>query len=372
MIKNLVIVLTGCLMFASCSNNVAVHGKLENIPEQKFRLEELAFEENVLVDSGKVEKDGSFKMTVSPKEEGLYRIKFSMGKYILLVLKPGDNAQISGDWKQLEDYKVSGSEGSVAIKSFLINLRENVNDIRTMQMIMDSLKARPANDSIRKSAEGDIKMINANFMDYVKKFADTTKSVACALFAANIINPAFEGPYVTSFYQNITKRFPKSTEAKLFADRFLQGKETQAPAQIQSGNLAPDFTAETPEGKSLTLSSLRGSYVLVDFWASWCGPCRKENPNVVKAFNQFKDKKFVILGVSLDTNKEKWMEAIKSDNLTWNHVSELKGWGSTIARNYNVNSIPQNFLLDPQGNIIASNLRGEALIQKLNDVFKTQ
>ena len=118
------------------------------------------------------------------------------------------------------------------------------------------------------------------------------------------------------------------------------------------------------------MSDFKGNYVLVDFWASWCGPCRNENPNVVAAYNQFKNKKFVIVGISLDSSKDKWTEAIAKDNLTWNHISELKGWGCTIARDYKVESIPQNFLIDPQGNIIAQNLKGENLINKLTELIK--
>jgi len=131
------------------------------------------------------------------------------------------------------------------------------------------------------------------------------------------------------------------------------------------GGMAPDFTLNTPEGTPLSLSSLRGKIVLVDFWASWCVPCRKENPNVVMVYNQFKDKGFDILGVSLDREKGAWEKAIADDKLTWHHVSDLKYWQSEAAVKYGIQSIPSTLLLDKDGKIIAKNLRGEELAKKL-------
>jgi len=135
------------------------------------------------------------------------------------------------------------------------------------------------------------------------------------------------------------------------------------------GAVAPDFTQNTPEGEPLSLSDLRGKVVLVDFWASWCGPCRRENPNVVRLYHQYKDNGFDVLGVSLDKSKAPWLKAIKKDELPWNNVSDLKGWSNKAAQLYSVSSIPHTILLDREGRIIARNLRGEQLHQHLKEIF---
>lgn len=138
------------------------------------------------------------------------------------------------------------------------------------------------------------------------------------------------------------------------------------------GSIAPDFIQNNPEGKPVRLSSFRGKYVLLDFWASWCGPCRQENPNVVSVYNQYKDKNFTVLGVSLDRPdaRKAWLKAIEDDKLSWTQVSDLKYWKNAVAIQYGIQAIPQNFLLDPMGKIIAKNLRGEDLKQKLAELIK--
>lgn len=135
------------------------------------------------------------------------------------------------------------------------------------------------------------------------------------------------------------------------------------------GQQALDFTQNNTEGKPVTLSSLRGKYVLVDFWASWCAPCREENPTVLKAYQKFKDKNFEIISISLDDKKEPWLKAIEADGLPWIQLSDLKGWKNAVARLYGVTSVPQNLLLDPNGKIVAKNLRGEELQMELDKIF---
>ncbi|MEY3444954.1 MAG: hypothetical protein RLZZ519_3235, partial [Bacteroidota bacterium] len=143
-------------------------------------------------------------------------------------------------------------------------------------------------------------------------------------------------------------------------------------AQIEAtaeGGTAPDISAATPDGKTMKLSDFRGKIVMIDFWASWCRPCRMENPNVLLAYNKYHSKGFEILGVSLDQEKGKWLDAIKQDGLIWNHISDLGGWGSQPAKAYGVNSIPATVLVDKEGKIIARNLRGPALEEKLKEIF---
>lgn len=167
-----------------------------------------------------------------------------------------------------------------------------------------------------------------------------------------------------------------------FGEQFVKKYKVTAPSAAQSiermiagekafmvGAEAPDFTQETPEGEALSLSDLKGKVVLVDFWASWCGPCRRENPNVVKMYDRYKDEGFEILGVSLDKQKARWVQAIEKDKLTWKHVSDLKGWQNEVAQLYGVRSIPSTILLDAEGKVIAKNLRGPQLEAKLREVF---
>jgi len=146
-------------------------------------------------------------------------------------------------------------------------------------------------------------------------------------------------------------------------------KELERAKQLMVGGEAPNFTQPTPEGVDLNLHDLRGKVVLVDFWASWCGPCRRENPHVVGLYNRYKEEGFEILGVSLDRKKEAWLAAIEKDGLTWQHVSDLKGWSNAVAKSFGVSSIPHTILLDKDGKIIARGLRGEALKRKLEELF---
>jgi peroxiredoxin len=167
-----------------------------------------------------------------------------------------------------------------------------------------------------------------------------------------------------SLFNNMSTRLRNIKRGKELADRIALAKK------LSVGNPAPDFTQNDTANNLVQLSSLKGKYVLLDFWASWCGPCRAENPNVKKAYDQYKDKNFVILAVSLDEKRDAWVKAIRDDNMPWIHVSDLKGWKNEVATQYGIRGIPQNLLLSPDGKIIARDLRGEALGQKLAETLQ--
>jgi peroxiredoxin len=167
-----------------------------------------------------------------------------------------------------------------------------------------------------------------------------------------------------AMYNDLNGTLKASSMGTYIAQQIAESKKNAI------GTMLPDFTQPDTTGAPVSLSSLRGKFVLVDFWASWCRPCRQENPNVVDNYNKFKDKNFTVLGVSLDKAKPSWVDAIKMDGLAWNHVSDLQGWSNAVAQQLGIFSIPQNFLIDPNGKIVAKNLRGPALEKKLNALLK--
>lgn len=372
--KNNIIVQTvlfsAVLLLAACQSGKNIEVDIKNVPAQKVRLEEIKGSEFIFVDSTSIEAGKPFTLSADLSQEKMYRLFFEQEKYVMLALEKGDKLKVTGNWGQLENYRVAGSQKSEIVKQLVAGTRQSIIDIRTYQMIFDSLEAKGQTEKLAE-AKKDYQINNVRFVNYLKQYADTTNSAVAALMAVNIINPKLEAPFVVQFYDKIDKRFKKNDLVTLYKERFVGSPGiSTAPVNTDKGTPAPDFFGQTPDGKTVKLSDYSGKYVLVDFWASWCGPCRKENPAVVKAYEAMKGKKFDILGVSLDTDKNNWKAAIAKDKLTWKHISALKGWSDPVAAKYNVKSIPANFLISPEGYVVAQNLRGQELLNKLNELIK--
>jgi peroxiredoxin len=262
----------------------------------------------------------------------------------------------------LKNFTVRGSAGHQDFAALLKQQEAFDNRFSLLYEQYDSLQQLGKKDEQRKVEDAinqlDNEMKDAVYASFIKTHPNSNAALyAVKQYAGYDIDPVKVEPLFNSLPAAV-KSWPS---AKAFQERLNIARKTAI------GNYAMDFTQNDTLGKPVSLSSFKGKYVLVDFWASWCGPCRRENPNVVKVFNKYKDRNFTILGVSLDRpdTKEKWLAAIHKDNLTWTHVSDLKYWDNEVAKQYGIRAIPQNLLLDPQGKIVAKNLRGVDLEAKL-------
>ncbi len=354
------------------SKNTAfeLKGTLTNVVGgEVIYLEELSPNGKVLLDSAVLDNKGNFAFEHTAPTLGFYRVKVNEANFAMLVLDSTQKIKITGDFKDIGNtYSVEGSPDTKIFLDFnelgkVIQVRSDSLQ-RAFQAAMGVIKMDSAKvDSLNKVFEPVYMAMMGAHQQQVADIVSKNSSSLAALAGIQQLDPDKYLDVYKKTYADLSAKFPGSKYlAKLQQDINSFGKVTK-------GGEAPDFTFNTPEGKPLSLSSFKGKIVLVDFWASWCGPCRKENPNVVRMYKKYHSKGFEILGVSLDEDKDKWISAIKKDGLTWNHVSDLKGWSSQACTLYGIEAIPFAMLLDKEGKIIAKNLRGADLEKKLEEIF---
>ncbi len=346
-------------------NEYLIEGKLANAAGMTIFLDKW---DNLTtatpVDTGIISKEGAFTLKKPIVGRGLYMLRISQDRSWILVLEPGAKLTFEGDLNDVSVYSFAGSQPTVLLTTLLKDLAAKNRRVGEINQEFMNAQYGGADQNQLLAMQNEYIALQQTMISNLTTFADTTTDPLLAVFAISNLNVEENADFLKKITDKALAQDPNLSLAKEIATKVAES------TKLAVGRPAPDFTLKSPTGQTVQLSSLKGQVVLIDFWASWCKPCRAENPNLVKTYAQYKDKGFTIYSISLDKELDAWVNAIKQDNLTWpHHGSNLLFWNCPVARQYNVNSIPAAFLVDKEGNIIGKNLRGVALEQKLAEVF---
>ncbi|MBI3518678.1 MAG: AhpC/TSA family protein [Bacteroidetes bacterium] len=352
-------------------------GTLSNSKGESIYLEKLAQSGVTAVDSAVINEKGEFLINHYSPSVGFYRLRISNSNFAMLVLDSAQKVTVTADARDLGNtFKAEGSPDTQLFLDYnklaqgqKVRTDSLENIFRTAMVVMklDSIRA----DSLSKELQKPYEVMIGQYSDIVaKKIKENSNSFA-SIMAIQQLRPENYLDVYKALDKGLSERYPDNKDIKSYHAMVQQAEMMVARTQaIKVGAEAPELILPMPNDKDLALSSLRGKVVLIDFWASWCAPCRKELPNVKHAYEKYKSKGFEILGVSLDKDRTAWLEAISKEGLTWPQVSDLKFWQSEACSIYAVQSIPYTVLIDKEGKIIATDLRGAELEKKLAEVLK--
>ena len=348
------------IVLAACKSNdkFTIEGKFENAtPQGKIYLFGMVNNNAVPVDSTVLNDKGEFKFTRSTKAVDFFKVGANQNEYVVIA-QNGDNIKLTADLNdQTMAYQVSGAAEADKLQE--LNTYKNKYNARMASIQANYEQQVSANpdkrDMIAEQLRPELIKVSDEMVSFILKFANDNPDALTSFYAMNSLNPSEYEQEFIAYSDKIKSKFNDNQAVTEFLVRMAKLKS------VQVGQDAPAFSMKSIDGKNISLADYKGKYVLLDFWASWCMPCRNENPNIVKAYNNYKDKNFTILGISLDKDPKAWAQAISADKLTWSHVSELSDFEGPTVRLYQIEAIPSSFLIDPTGKIIAKNLRGEEL-----------
>jgi peroxiredoxin len=349
---------------------VTISGTLENGSGKQLIL--LRFENNkpVMLDTVDVEANGEFNLSVNVPQTDFYQLAVSQQNSAVIILSPGEKVELSGDANSMRTgLSVKGSENTKLLWSYYENAAAHDKESQAIRQEINKLT--PEQSVEKQNLIDEFNNQTKEFADYSKSFIENNSKSPAILPVLGSLSMETDFDYFVIARDGLKSSFSYSLYYKDLNKNVEGFKAQQLKAKMfEPGNEVPDITQDDPYGNSRSLSSLRGNVVLIDFWASWCRPCRAENPNVVKLYNKYHKDGFDVFSVSLDKTKDRWIKAIETDGLVWkNHVSDLQYWQSAAAQLYNVSSIPFTVLIDREGKVIATKLRGSALDAKLQELF---